>query len=226
MLNVYLNKITKDKIGIEIGGPSPTGHSIYANVETLDNVIFSPDTVWSKHTNVYNFSPDKSGKVIINDATTINDVNDNVYDFCFASHVLEHIANPLKALNEWLRIIKNDGHIILILPERSMCFDHNRSITPFSKLKKQYDDCVKEDDLSTLHEIVLNHDYSMTNCTLNFQQFLARSLDNYNNRCLHHYVYSPELLKEICVFLQCEFVYTVTHGLDIWFIMKKLSKIT
>ena len=223
MLNTYLDNITKDKLGVEIGGPSPTGNIIYKNANTLDNVIFSSNTVWSTHTDVYNFSPGKSGKVIINDATAINDVIDNTYDFCFASHVLEHIANPLQALKEWLRLIKNDGHIILILPEKSMCFDHKRSITPFSTLKRQYDNHVKEDDISTLQEIVLHHDYSMTSCTLNFEQFLRRSLDNYNNRCLHHYVYSPDLLKEICVFLECEFVYTVTNGLDIWFIMKKIK---
>ena len=29
----------------------------------------------------------------------------------------------------------------------------------------------------------------------NFTQFKQRSLDNYNNRCLHHYVYSENLLR-------------------------------
>ena len=35
-------------------------------------------------------------------------------------YCLEHIANPLKAINEWLRIIKNDGYIITsMVPEHS-----------------------------------------------------------------------------------------------------------
>jgi SAM-dependent methyltransferase len=42
-----------------------------------------------------------------------------IYDFCFASHVLEHIANPLKALQGWIRIVKPGGHIILVLPEKN-----------------------------------------------------------------------------------------------------------
>ena len=54
-------------------------------------------------------------------------------------------------------------------------------------------------------------------------QFTKRSYDNFNNRCLHHYVYSPDLLKEICRYLKCEFVYTVTHDINIWFILKKFT---
>jgi len=61
--------------------------------------------------------------------------------------------------------------------------------------------------------------------TVDFSQFTLRSLDNFNNRCLHHYVYNSDLLLELCNFLHCEFVYTVTLGLNIWFIMKKPSEL-
>ena len=54
-----------------------------------------------------------------------------------------------------------------------------------------------------------------------FENFRNRSLDNFNNRCLHHFVYSQELLKEICSYLNCEFIYSVTQDINIWFIMKK-----
>ena len=32
----------------------------------------------------------------------------------------------------------------------------------------------------------------------NLSEFTKRSLDNFNNRCLHHYVYNDELLMDIC----------------------------
>ena len=134
---------------------------------------------------------------------------------------MEHIANPIKALNEWLRIIKDDGYIILILPEKSTCFDHRRSISSFSTLLSQFHKNVGEDDLSTLPEIIKNHDLSLDTAAGDIENFTRRSLDNYNNRCLHHYVYSPELLNEICDYLKCHFVYTFTDRADIWFIMKK-----
>jgi hypothetical protein len=221
ILDEYLAEITNNKVGVEIGGPSPTGKIIYHHCLNMDNIIFSKNTVWSSHTNEYNFYDGKSGKVIINDAVQISDVEDKTYDFVFSSHSLEHIANPLKAVKEWLRITKKDGYIILILPEKSVCFDHKRKYSKFSTLLSQYKKNVGEDDLSTLPEILLNHDLILDPPAGDLGQFTKRSLDNINNRCLHHYVYNPNLLLKICIFFKCEFSYTVTKGLDIWFIMKK-----
>ncbi len=57
----------------------------------------------------------KLGKFIIDEATQLTNVHKQ-YDFIIASHVLEHIANPLLALEQWKRILKPNGLIILILP--------------------------------------------------------------------------------------------------------------
>jgi SAM-dependent methyltransferase len=220
-LTNLLKNITLTKSGVEIGGPSGTGRTIYENANSMDNVIFSKHTVWSNHTDTYRYFENKVGSVIINDATTITNIKDSAYDFIFASHTLEHIANPIKALFEWKRIIKKDGYIILILPEKSCCFDHNREVSLFSKLQKQYMDDVDEKDLSTLPEILKLHDLSMDLAAGTLEQFTARSLNNYENRCLHHYVYSPTLLQEMCDYVDCEFMFSLTDGLNIWFIMQK-----
>ena len=221
MLNAILTKITTNKFGVEIGGPSSTGAVIYEKSNNMDNVIFSNQTVWSNHSEDYYYYKNKKGQVIINDAVNISLVQNESYDFCFASHSLEHIANPLKAINEWLRIIKTNGHIIIIVPEKSMCFDHKRNYSSFSTLLSQYEKNVGEDDLSTLPDILKNHDLSLDPPAGDLGSFTKRSLDNFNNRCLHHYVYNDELLMEICKYFNCEFVYNETQGLNRWFIMQK-----
>lgn len=222
MLNNTLATLTSNKIGVEIGGPSShVGNILYQNAATIDNVIFSKHTIWSNHTDDYNYYPNKKGRVIINDAVNISSVQNECYDFCFSSHTLEHIANPLKAINEWLRIIKNGGHLIIIVPEKSVCFDHKRNYSKFSTLLSQYEKDVGEDDLSTLPEILMNHDLIMDPPAGDLGSFTKRSLDNFNNRCLHHYVYNDDLLLEICNYFKCEFVYKETQGLNRWFIMKK-----
>jgi len=221
MLEKILHEIINNKLGVEIGGPS-NATIIYENAISMDNVIFSKNTIWSNHTEEYNYYKNKKGKVIINDAVNISLVENNYYDFCFSSLSLEHIANPLKAINEWLRIIKNDGYIIIIVPEKSACFDHNRDYSQFSTLLTQYNKNVGEDDLSTLPEILLTHDLSMDLPAGDLEAFTKRSLDNYNNRCLHHYVYNDELLIEICNYFTCKFIYNETQGLNRWFIMKKI----
>jgi len=221
MLTTFLGQLTFNKRGVEIGGPSATGKDIYKNAQNMDNVIFSKNTVWSKHTNEYNYYSGKTGKVIINDSVNISLVKNSEYDFCFSSHCLEHIANPLKAVSEWLRIIKKGGHVIIIVPEKSVCFDHKRNYSKFSTLLSQYEKNVGEDDLSTLPEILANHDLAMDPPAGDLGAFTKRSLDNFNNRCLHHYVYNDELLIEICNYFKCEFIYKETQGLHRWFIMKK-----
>ena len=87
----------------------------------------------------------------------------------------------------------------------------------------QYEKNVGEEDLSTLPEILLNHDLSMDPPAGDLDAFTKRSLDNFNNRCLHHYVYNDELLMKICNYFNCEFIYNETQKLDRWFIMKKIS---
>lgn len=145
MLNTLLESYVTDKVGLEIGGPSEsTGGVIYKHAKTVDNVIFSKETIWSTHDTEYKYADGKTGKLIINDAVDITDVDTATYDFIFASHSLEHIANPLKALHEWVRIVKDEGYIILVLPERSLTFDHNRSISSFSTLLQQYEKDVGE----------------------------------------------------------------------------------
>ena len=118
--------------------------------------------------------------------------------------------------------LKNNDHIINIVREKTACFDHKRNYSKFSTLLTQYEKNVGEDDLSTLPEILLNHDLTMDQPAGNFEAFTKRSLDNFNNRCLHHYVYNDELLMEICNYFKCEFIYSKTQEIDRLFIMKKV----
>ena len=223
-LNNLLHFISNDKIGVEIGGPSiQTGNVIYNNCKSIDNVVFSKLTIWNDSSDEqFPYGKLKNGKNIINDAIDLKSIQNETYDFCFSSHCLEHIANPLKAIKESLRIIKKNGYLIIIVPEKSKCFDHNRNYTSFSTILNQYNKNVGEDDLSTLPEILKNHDLSMDPAAGNFEQFTIRSLDNVNNRCLHHYVYSIGLLHEINNFFNCEFIYNFTNNMDIYYIIKKV----
>jgi len=48
MLNQILSEITKDKHGVEIGGPSfHIGKIIYENASSLDNVVFTPFLIYT-----------------------------------------------------------------------------------------------------------------------------------------------------------------------------------
>jgi len=50
-------------------------------------------------------------------------------DYVVSSHVLEHLANPVRALLEWHRVLKPGGIIYLVVPDRRFTFDHHRALT-------------------------------------------------------------------------------------------------
>lgn len=127
----------------------------------------------------------------------------------------------MKAVKEWIRIVKPNGYIIIIVPEKSTCFDHKRKYTNFKTILSQYEKDVGEDDLSSLPEILENHDLNLDKAAGNYEEFKKRSLNNYENRCLHHYVYNDDLLMEICDFFNCNFIYKETINFNRWFIIQK-----
>ena len=54
------------------------------------------------------------------DATTMEIYADNTFDYVYASHVLEHLDDPITAIQNWYRICKPGGHIIMSIPHRDL----------------------------------------------------------------------------------------------------------
>ena len=49
---------------------------------------------------------------------------DNAFEHIEADHVLEHLSDPFKAMEEWHRILKNGGSLIVRVPHFSRGFTH------------------------------------------------------------------------------------------------------
>ncbi len=54
---------------------------------------------------------------------------DGPFDYIIASHVIEHVANPLGWLSEAEAVLADNGLISLVIPDKRYCFDINRSET-------------------------------------------------------------------------------------------------
>ncbi len=193
----------RDKYGIELGGPSAlfkTVLPLYQIVRGLDGVNFSRDTIWEGNINPgnnFNFYHKKSGRQFIADATDLSEITAARYDFLLSSNCLEHVANPIKALNEWKRVIKAGGVMILVLPNKESNFDHRRPVTKFEHLLEDFNRDTGEDDLTHLDEILALHDLSMDPPAGDLEQFRQRSLQNFRNRTLHHHVFDVSLIEEV-----------------------------
>jgi len=203
--NRYIKAI-KGLNGIEIGGPSFTFSNkgllpIYKHIEGLDGCNFSDNTIWEGSLNagktyIY-FDKKQPGTQFISEGNDLKDIKDDTYDFVLSCHNLEHFANPLKALHEWKRITKKDGHLILVLHNKEKTFDHNRKVTTLEHVINDYNNKMGEQDNTHFDEVINFHDISMDAGVNSKDELRERVYQNFENRCVHHHVFNDQFVKEI-----------------------------
>jgi SAM-dependent methyltransferase len=193
----------RKRAGIEIGGPSKIFRRdlpIYKVMRSLDGVNFSAQTVWEgalAQGQNFEYMKGRRGQQFIAEGSDLKAIADSSYDFLISCNNLEHLANPLKALAEWHRVVKPGGHILLVLPRKESNFDHRRDITSFEHLLEDLANGTDEHDLTHLPEILERHDRSMDEASGDLAAFRQRSLLNFENRCLHHHVFDPQLIDQM-----------------------------
>lgn len=60
---------------------------------------------------------------------------DGEFDFLLASHVLEHVPDPIGALREWQRVARL---LLVVLPGRDNPYDRARPLTPIDELEERH----------------------------------------------------------------------------------------
>ena len=214
MLDAREYKLFRNKCGLEVGGASyffnGGSSNIYEIVKSMDCVNFAGHTIWEGDL----IEGDtfvvcgKRGHQYINDATDLNKIKTGKYDFVVCCNTLEHIANPFKAINEFRRVMKPNGLLMLVLPDKDTNFDHMRKVTKFKHLLDDFENDTEEDDLTHLGEELLYHDLPMTPECGDRNFFMERSLKNFENRCLHHHVFDLNLLENIYKYFNLEVIRT------------------
>ena len=186
------------KCGLEIGGPSNSFRDegflpVYRHLKSLDNCLYSSSTIWAGSVTeggTFAFHPSKPmGHQIIGEASDLASVSADSYQCVLASHCLEHVANPLRALDEWKRVLQPGGVLLLILPHKEATFDWRRPVTTLEHMIADRENNIAEDDLTHLDEILELHDLSRDQAAGTPEQFRARCLDNRSKRAMHHHVF-------------------------------------
>lgn len=189
---------------MEIGGPSPIFARgglipLYPLAKRVDNVNFAHRTIWEgaiKEGNSFTFHSGKSpGKQFIAEGADLHMVRSRSRDFVLSSHMLEHSANPLRALSEWRRVLKTGGGLVLVVPHRDGTFDHRRPVTTMQHLVEDFETGKGEDDLTHLQEILQLHDDSKDPGVHDIT-FRERAERNAELRSLHHHVFDTRLVVD------------------------------
>lgn len=192
--------------GLELGGPSKIFGSrgsfpVYPVATHIDNCNFNGSTVWegaiSEGNNFVFNRWAKPGHQYVVEASCLQAIADASYDFVLSSHCIEHLANPLQGLLEWIRVLKENGLLVLVVPHKDGTFDHRRPVTSMAHMIQDFDMQMQEDDLTHLDEILRLHDLRMDYRAGDFQTFRERSMRNIENRCLHQHVFDTRLAVEM-----------------------------
>ncbi|PCJ40434.1 MAG: hypothetical protein COA71_11305 [SAR86 cluster bacterium] len=134
-------------------------------------------------------------------------------DILFSAHCLEHMANPIKTLQEWCRVVGDDGVIWLVLPHRNRTFDSLRDLTAVEHLFDDLAENTPEEDMTHWEEfrakvILSGHrlvpsEYIMPAQENKFTYFNSK-------RLIHHHVWTLGTFIDLVKALGLE----VTYGIE------------
>jgi Methyltransferase domain len=77
-------------------------------------------------------------------------------DFVVCSHVLEHLANPLRVINDFHRVLRRGGALLILLPDRRRTFDKHRPPTSLGHVVSDFEAGVVEVDDEHIMEFLAN----------------------------------------------------------------------
>ena len=80
------------------------------------------------------------------DTDRLGPLDDESQDFVIASHVLEHVADPLGLLDEIHRVLRPGAVALVLLPDMRHTFDHLRPVTSLEHLVGEFEAGVTEVD--------------------------------------------------------------------------------
>jgi SAM-dependent methyltransferase len=185
---------------VEFGGPTLLFNSngmlpLYQHLTKLDGVNKMDNNPFqSGFTESYVCEGVAKGKSYNMDVSCVSEFNQK-YDAIINSHVIEHIANPIKAILSWKQILNDNGYILFIIPDKNHCFDHNRPLTSFDHLVSDFNSGVGEDDVTHIPEQMLLNDWSMFGFSK--QTFQELSNNNKQTKVVHHHCFDIELVKKL-----------------------------
>ncbi len=106
-----------------------------------------------------NYANEPTNAQYFGEATNLPFVDESL-DYVASSHVLEHTANPVKALCEWHRVLKRRGIVYMIVPDKQFTFDCNRDTTEVKHMIDDYLNQTDDTDPTHIEDFVYGVDWA------------------------------------------------------------------
>jgi SAM-dependent methyltransferase len=75
---------------------------------------------------------------IIDDGEQLMKIEDASQDFVIANHFLEHCQNPIRTVQNFLRVLRPDGVLYVAVPDKRFTFDADRPPTTIEHLMRDF----------------------------------------------------------------------------------------
>ena len=150
-------------------------------------------------------------------------------DFVIASHLLEHLADPLTQLSEIYRVLKPGAVVLVYLPDRRHTFDRKRAATPLAHLIADHRDRVTVVSDEHIEDYLRKTDVWDPNWTPDQEreQFELNRQRSIHVHCWSEDEFLPVLVHTIVEMgmqwelLDAVFVEDVPGGFEFGFVMRK-----
>jgi SAM-dependent methyltransferase len=148
---------------------------------------------------------------IVAEADRLAPVADASQDFVIASHLLEHLEDPIAALAEWHRVLRPDGVLFLAIPDMRRTFDRDRPRTTLAHLVADHRDGGRGSRAAHYLEYARLVDHRDGQAALDqAEAYMARRYS------IHFHAWLPEDVDELLGHLR------VAHGLQ-WRVVKRAA---
>lgn len=127
--------------GLEIGGSAHNAFGLDTlNVDYTDDM----DTIFKQGEEKLCGEKMKVDVVAPGDELPFEDES---WDFVISSHVIEHFFDPIKALKEWMRVVKKGGYVFIIAPKQHALQGETRNCTKIEELIARHEGRIKKEEV-------------------------------------------------------------------------------
>ena len=124
--------------------------------------------------------------------------------------MLEHTSNPIKALKEFSRVVKNNGTLLIILPDMNKTFEKRRRVTTLAHLLDDFEKDTPETDTTHFSEILDTYEQSLDYSNPDKATFAEKLRRNTQLRNAHHHTFTLSsaraLIESLASDYPCEYI--------------------
>lgn len=185
--------------GLEIGpGDSPFAIGIGgATVSYVDQ--WSPEDNARIFPELKNSAFNKPDVIVNLNVERLSAFDDASQDFVIASHVFEHLVEPLGEMADAFRVLRPGGTLLIFLPDRRRTFDRDREPTTLEHLVEEYQRGVTELDDAHLIEFTSHVPEDWGDAPAPRDQ--AERFDRHRARSIHVHCWAEEEFLAVLLYM-------------------------